>query len=117
MGHYLSMSRFVRTLSKIIFEPGELMVDSVKDIDKNKIAILLTETQLTFTTYFNKNDHLVKNGPKWVICPKMTIQNGPLLTNLWKCLIRRYHIIDHDIDRGLYYGRVHMAYNFLWTLN
>lgn len=42
---YLSMSRFVRTLSKIIFEPGELMVDSVKDIDKNKIAILLTETQ------------------------------------------------------------------------
>ena len=49
MGHYLSMSRFVRTLSKIIFEPGELMVDSVKDIDKNKIAILLTETQLTFT--------------------------------------------------------------------
>ena len=68
MGHYLSMSRFVRTLSKIIFEPGELMVDSVKDIDKNKIAILLTETQLTFTTYFNKNGHLndnlVKNGPK-----------------------------------------------------
>ena len=50
MGHYLSMSRFVRTLSKIIFEPGELMVDSVKDIDKNKIAILLTETQLTFAT-------------------------------------------------------------------
>ena len=43
----------------------------------------------------------------------MTIQNGPLLTNLRKCLIRRYHIIDHDIDRGLYYGRVHMAYNFL----
>lgn len=42
---YLSMSRFVRTLSKIIFDPGELMVDSVKDIDKNKIAILLTETQ------------------------------------------------------------------------
>ena len=39
------MSRFVRTLSKIIFEPGELMVDSVKDIDKNKIAILLAETQ------------------------------------------------------------------------
>ena len=45
-GHYLSMSRFVRTLSKIIFEPGELMVDSVKDIDKNKIAILLNETQI-----------------------------------------------------------------------
>ena len=43
--YYLSMSRFVRTLSKIIFDPGELMVDSVKDIDKNKIAILLTETQ------------------------------------------------------------------------
>lgn len=42
---YLSMSRFVRTLSKIIFEPGELMVDSVKDIDKNKISILLVETQ------------------------------------------------------------------------
>ena len=39
------MSRFVRTLSKIIFDPSELMVDSVKDIDKNKIAILLTETQ------------------------------------------------------------------------
>ena len=39
------MSRFVRTLSKIIFDPSELMVDSVKDIDKNKIAILLSETQ------------------------------------------------------------------------
>lgn len=75
MGHYLSMSRFVRTLSKIIFEPGELMVDSVKDIDKNKIAILLTETQLTFTTYFNENDHL--NDRSKMVQNELFVQKWP----------------------------------------
>lgn len=79
MGHYLSMSRFVRTLSKIIFEPGELMVDSVKDIDKNKIAILLTETQLTFTTRWPKMTIKKTTWSKIVQkCPKMTVKKEPL---------------------------------------
>lgn len=52
---------------------------------------------------------MVQNSPKM---SKNDREKGTTLNHVAKIPFRRYHIIDHDIDRGLYYGREHMAYNF-----